>query len=103
MELFQQQCSRRKVAPAIAAGCSVVAKLPAETPLTALALAELADRAQIPPGVINFVTTSTKNTPPVGKLLCESPIVKKISFTRKHTSRQTSHVPVFFNAKEALL
>jgi succinate-semialdehyde dehydrogenase / glutarate-semialdehyde dehydrogenase len=71
----------RKIGPAIAAGCSVVAKLPSETPLTALALAELADRAGIPPGVVNFVPTSTQNTPAVGKLICESPIVRKISFT----------------------
>lgn len=70
----------RKIGPALAAGCSVVAKSPAETPLTANALAELAHRAGIPPGVLNFVT-SLKNTPALGELLCTSPIVRKISFT----------------------
>jgi succinate-semialdehyde dehydrogenase / glutarate-semialdehyde dehydrogenase len=71
----------RKIGPALAAGCSVVAKLPSETPLTALALAELAHQAGIPPGVLNFIPTSQKNTPAVGKQLCESPIIRKISFT----------------------
>ena len=55
---------------------------PAEdTPLSALALAELADQAGIPAGVINVVTTSRKNTSEVGKLLCESPQVAGLSFT----------------------
>ncbi|KAF2666555.1 succinic semialdehyde dehydrogenase [Microthyrium microscopicum] len=70
----------RKIAPAIAAGCTVVAKSPGETPLTASALAVLAERAGLPPGAINVVT-SLKNTPAVGSALCESPTVRKISFT----------------------
>ncbi|KAA8899189.1 aldehyde dehydrogenase domain-containing protein [Sphaerosporella brunnea] len=70
----------RKVGPALAAGCTVVIKAPAETPLTSLALAELARRAGIPKGVINVVTTM-ENTPDVGKELCTNPVVKKISFT----------------------
>lgn len=70
----------RKIGPALAAGCTVVAKSPGETPLTANALAELAHRAGIPPGVVNFVT-SLENTPSIGAALCESPTVRKISFT----------------------
>src|ERR1700742_3479307 len=70
----------RKIGPALAAGCTVVAKSPAETPLTANALAVLADRAGIPPGVVNFVT-SRENTPAVGEALCTSSLVRKISFT----------------------
>jgi succinate-semialdehyde dehydrogenase/glutarate-semialdehyde dehydrogenase len=70
----------RKIGPALAAGCTVVAKSPGETPLTANALAELAHRAGIPPGVVNFVT-SLENTPSIGEAMCESPIVRKISFT----------------------
>ncbi|KAK9471536.1 succinate-semialdehyde dehydrogenase [Dipodascopsis tothii] len=70
----------RKVAAAVAAGCTVVVKPDAETPYTALALAELARRAGIPDGVINIVTTS-KNLQTVGKELCSSPKIKKISFT----------------------
>jgi succinate-semialdehyde dehydrogenase/glutarate-semialdehyde dehydrogenase len=70
----------RKVGPALAAGCTVVIKAPGETPLTALALAELARRAGIPKGVINVITT-LENTPDVGKELCENPVIKKISFT----------------------
>ncbi len=69
----------RKVAPALAAGCPVVIK-PAElTPLTALAAAELAMRAGIPPGVLNVVTSTHSSE--VGKVLCASPIVRHLSFT----------------------
>src|SRR5690349_19804553 len=70
----------RKVGPALAAGCTVVCKAPGETPLTALALAELAHRAGVPKGVVNVITASA-NTPAVGAALTSSPTVKKISFT----------------------
>lgn len=70
----------RKIGPALAAGCTVVAKSPGETPFTALALAELAHRAGIPKGVVNVIS-ALKNTPEVGETLTTSPIVKKISFT----------------------
>jgi succinate-semialdehyde dehydrogenase/glutarate-semialdehyde dehydrogenase len=58
----------RKIGPALAAGCTVVAKSPGETPFTANALAELSRRAGIPKGVVNFVT-ALKNTPEVGENL----------------------------------
>lgn len=70
----------RKIGPALAAGCTVVAKSPGETPFTAAALAELAHRAGIPKGVVNFVT-ALKNTPEVGETLTSSKMVKKVSFT----------------------
>jgi succinate-semialdehyde dehydrogenase/glutarate-semialdehyde dehydrogenase len=71
----------RKVAPALAAGCTVVIK-PAElTPLTALAAAELAVRAGIPPGVLNVLTADSQNSIAIGKELCESDIVRHLSFT----------------------
>ncbi|KAJ4147625.1 hypothetical protein LMH87_002137 [Akanthomyces muscarius] len=70
----------RKVGPALAAGCTVVVKAPAEAPLTALALAELAHRAGIPNGVMNVIT-AMENTVAVGKVLTTDPIVKKVSFT----------------------
>ena len=70
----------RKIGPALAAGCTVVAKSPGETPFTSLALAELAHRAGIPKGVVNVVS-ALENTPAVGELLCTSPIIKKVSFT----------------------
>ncbi|MCC7246432.1 MAG: NAD-dependent succinate-semialdehyde dehydrogenase [Saprospiraceae bacterium] len=69
----------RKVAPALAAGCTVVAKPSEETPLCALALAELAERAGIPAGVINVVTGV--NAPAIGQVMTDSPVVRKISFT----------------------
>jgi succinate-semialdehyde dehydrogenase / glutarate-semialdehyde dehydrogenase len=70
----------RKIGPALAAGCTVVAKSPGETPFTANALAELSRRAGIPPGVVNIIT-ALKNTPEVGETLTTSPTVKKVSFT----------------------
>ncbi|WP_223670720.1 NAD-dependent succinate-semialdehyde dehydrogenase [Kangiella shandongensis] len=76
---FPQAMIARKVAPALAAGCTVVIKPAAETPLSALAMAELADQAGIPKGVINLVPTT--NSSEVGKALTSSPTVRKISFT----------------------
>ena len=71
----------RKVAPALAAGCTVIIK-PAElTPLTALAAAELAQRAGIPAGVLNMITADSDNSIAIGKVLCASDVVRHISFT----------------------
>jgi succinate-semialdehyde dehydrogenase/glutarate-semialdehyde dehydrogenase len=71
----------RKVAPAIAAGCTIVIKPAEQTPLSALALAELATEAGIPDGVINIVTANAKNSVAIGKVLCDSPLVRHLSFT----------------------
>jgi succinate-semialdehyde dehydrogenase/glutarate-semialdehyde dehydrogenase len=71
----------RKVAPAVAAGCTIVIKPAEQTPLSALALAELAQRAGLPPGVINIVTADAERSVEVGKVLCSSPIVRHLSFT----------------------
>lgn len=70
----------RKIGPALAAGCTVVAKSPGETPFTSLALAELAHRAGVPRGVVNFVT-ALKTTPEVGEAMTSSPVIRKVSFT----------------------
>lgn len=71
----------RKIAPALAAGCTIVIK-PAElTPLSALALAELASRAGIPAGVINVLTADADQSIAIGKALCASPTVRHLSFT----------------------
>jgi len=69
----------RKCAPALAAGCPVVIKPASETPLSALALAELADQAGVPKGVLNVVV-GTKSSE-IGLALTNSPIVRKLSFT----------------------
>ncbi|HNM26353.1 MAG TPA: aldehyde dehydrogenase family protein, partial [Saprospiraceae bacterium] len=69
----------RKVAPALAAGCTVVVKPSEETPLCALALAELAHRAGFPPGVINIVAGT--DAPAIGRELTGNPLVRKFSFT----------------------
>jgi succinate-semialdehyde dehydrogenase / glutarate-semialdehyde dehydrogenase len=71
----------RKVAPALAAGCTVIIK-PAElTPLTALAAAELAMRAGIPAGVLNMITADSAQSIAVGKVICASDVVRHLSFT----------------------
>jgi succinate-semialdehyde dehydrogenase/glutarate-semialdehyde dehydrogenase len=68
----------RKIAPALAVGCTVVIKPAAVTPFCALALAELAERAGIPKGVINVVTGRPKE---IGAELTANPLVRKLSFT----------------------
>src|SRR6516225_9282045 len=68
----------RKAAPAIAAGCTVVPKPASQTPFSALALAELAERAGVPKGVFNVITGSAAE---IGAELTSNPIVRKLSFT----------------------
>jgi succinate-semialdehyde dehydrogenase/glutarate-semialdehyde dehydrogenase len=68
----------RKVAPALAAGCTAVIKPAPETPLTALALAALAERAGIPPGVLNIITG---DAPAIGGVLTSHPAVRFVGFT----------------------
>ncbi len=71
----------RKVAPALAAGCPVVLKPSEQTPLTALALAELTVRAGIPDGVINVVPAARDRAAEIGAALCASPVIRHLSFT----------------------
>ncbi|MCX7898141.1 MAG: NAD-dependent succinate-semialdehyde dehydrogenase [Rhodocyclaceae bacterium] len=78
---FPSAMITRKVAPALAAGCTVVVKPAEQTPLSALALAYLAERAGIPAGVFNVVTSSAQNVPAVGEELTSHPSVRKLSFT----------------------
>ena len=71
----------RKVSPAIAAGCTIVIKPAEQTPLSALAIAELAHRAGIPKGVLNILPADAARSIEIGKVLCASPVVRKLSFT----------------------
>ena len=71
----------RKVAPALAAGCPVILKPAEDTPLTALALAELAERAGLPAGVLNIITGDRAAAPVISKVLMDSTDVEKVSFT----------------------
>lgn len=71
----------RKVAPALAAGCTVVIKPAEQTPLSALALGELAQRAGMPAGVLNIVTSDSDQSIEIGKVLCSSDVVRHLSFT----------------------
>ena len=78
---FPNAMITRKIAPAMAAGCTIVIKPAEQTPLSALALAELAIRAGIPEGVMNIVTADAEQSIAIGKTLCASPIVRHLSFT----------------------
>lgn len=71
----------RKAAAALAAGCSMIIKPSPETPLSILALADLALRAGFAPGVLNVLTTDNANTPAVSEALCKHPLVRKVTFT----------------------
>ena len=85
----------RKIAPALAAGCTVVAKPAEDTPLTALALVYLAHEAGVPPGVLNIVSASREQTPAVVDAWLGDSRVRKISFTGstpvgKHLARESA-------------
>ncbi|MCX7319630.1 MAG: aldehyde dehydrogenase family protein, partial [Hyphomicrobiales bacterium] len=75
---FPNSMITRKVSPALAAGCTVVLKPANETPLSALALAELGERAGIPKGVLNIITGDASA---IGLVLCEHPAVRFVGFT----------------------
>ncbi|HLX30345.1 MAG TPA: NAD-dependent succinate-semialdehyde dehydrogenase [Casimicrobiaceae bacterium] len=75
---FPSSMITRKVSPALAAGCTVVIKPAEATPFSAFALAELADRAGFPSGVLNVITG---DAPSIGAEMCANPIVRKVSFT----------------------
>jgi succinate-semialdehyde dehydrogenase/glutarate-semialdehyde dehydrogenase len=76
---FPNAMITRKCGPALAAGCGFVARPAAETPLSALAMAVLAERAGLPAGIFSVVT-STKSSA-IGKEFCENPAVRKLTFT----------------------
>ncbi|RZC32409.1 hypothetical protein BDFB_001787 [Asbolus verrucosus] len=78
---FPHAMITRKAGAALAAGCTCVIKPAEDTPLTALALMQLAAEAGIPKGVLNVVTSDRRHAPEIGNLLCESPLVAGISFT----------------------
>jgi succinate-semialdehyde dehydrogenase/glutarate-semialdehyde dehydrogenase len=71
----------RKIAPALAVGCAMVVKPAEATPLTALALAELAVRAGLPAGVLHVLTGDAGDAPEIGRELTASPVVRALSFT----------------------
>jgi succinate-semialdehyde dehydrogenase/glutarate-semialdehyde dehydrogenase len=71
----------RKVAPALAAGCPVLIKPAEQTPLTALAAAELAQRAGMPAGVLNILPADAARSVEIGAVLCSSDVVRHLSFT----------------------
>ena len=76
---FPNAMIARKVGPALAVGCGMVARPAAETPLSALAMAVLAERAGVPKGVFSVITSSRSSD--IGKEFCENPRVRKLTFT----------------------
>ncbi|MCP1170690.1 NAD-dependent succinate-semialdehyde dehydrogenase [Limimaricola litoreus] len=76
---FPNAMIARKVAPALAAGCSFVIRPASQTPLSALAMAVLAEEAGVPEGVFSVVTSSSASE--IGKEFCENPVVRKLTFT----------------------
>jgi len=76
---FPNAMITRKVAPGLAVGCAVVLKPAAETPLSALAVAELARRAGMPAGLFNIITGL--DAPAIGGVMTSSPVVRKLTFT----------------------
>ena len=75
---FPSSMLARKIAPALAAGCTIVAKPASQTPFSALAWADLCERAGVPAGVVNIVTGDARI---IGKELCENPAIRKLTFT----------------------
>jgi len=71
----------RKAAPALAAGCTMVLKPAEQTPLSALAIAKLAEEAGLPRGVLGIVTGSAEDAPEIGRAMTGSPVVRKLGFT----------------------
>jgi succinate-semialdehyde dehydrogenase/glutarate-semialdehyde dehydrogenase len=78
---FPSAMPARKSAPALAVGCTMVLKPAEQTPLSALAIAALAEEAGVPPGVLSIVTGDAEDAPAVGTELTSSPIVRKLGFT----------------------
>ena len=76
---FPNAMITRKAAPALAAGCAFVARPAKETPLSALVMGVLADRAGIPKGVLSIIPSTQSSA--IGKEFCENPIVRKLTFT----------------------
>lgn len=76
---FPNAMIARKVAPALAAGCGFVCRPASETPLSAIALAVLAERAGVPAGVFSVITSSRASD--IGKEFCENPAIRKLTFT----------------------
>ena len=75
----------RKVGAALAAGCSMIIKPSPETPLSVMALADLLQRAGLPRGVVNVISTDNEHTPAVSERLCKHPLVRKVTFTGSTT------------------
>ncbi|HEX3550541.1 MAG TPA: aldehyde dehydrogenase family protein, partial [Candidatus Elarobacter sp.] len=78
---FPHAMVTRKASPALAAGCTFVLKPAEQTPLSALAVAALAEEAGIPPGVFNVVTGDADDAPVIGREMTSNPIVRKLGFT----------------------
>ena len=93
----------RQVGPALAAGCSTVLKPSEETPLAALAFGKIAEQVGMPVGLVNVIPASRENTVQVGSAICDSDIVKKISFTGSTRVGKLLYEKSASNVKRCLL
>lgn len=100
---FPHAMITRKAGAALAAGCTCVIKPAEDTPLTALALAQLAHEAGFPKGVVNVITCNRQNAPQVGKMLCQSPWVGAVSFTGSTTVGKILYSQCAFGVKKLAL
>jgi succinate-semialdehyde dehydrogenase / glutarate-semialdehyde dehydrogenase len=78
---FPSAMVARKAAPALAAGCAMVLKPAEQTPLSALAVAVLAEEAGFPAGVLSILTGDADDAPAIGAEMTSSPLVRKVGFT----------------------
>ena len=78
---FPAAMPTRKAAPALGAGCTMVLKPAEQTPLSALAVAALGERAGLPPGVLSIVTGAAEDAPAIGEEMTSNPVVRKLGFT----------------------
>ena len=99
---FPAAMPTRKSAPALAVGCTMVLKPAEQTPLTALAIAALAEEAGIPAGVFSIVTGDAADAPSIGGEMTSNPIVRKLGFTGLDRGRQAPHGAVRRPGEEGL-
>ncbi len=101
---FPSAMITRKLGPALAAGCTAVIKPANDTPLSALAICAIAVEAGIPPGVVNCLTVDRADVEEVGRALCHSPLLRKVSFTGSTNvgkwlnERKASDASAYFSA-----
>ena len=99
---FPSAMPTRKSAPALAVGCTMVLKPAEQTPLSALAVAALAEEAGVPPGVFSVVTGDAEDAPAIGGEMTSNPLVRKLGFTGSTEVGEAADAPVRGPGEEGL-